>query len=149
MHLLQRLRIERILTLPTDLNMLIELSEREGFQFLKKLRYDFETGENRFDQYGEGLFAVYKDQNLIAVGGVSQDPFDQTGKMGRLRRFYIHPDCRQKTVGAYLLKYIKQYAQTYFKQLCLYTDTKNAANFYQRMGYESVDWGHSNFRKVF
>jgi len=54
------LRIERILTLPTDLNMLIELSEREGFQFLKRLRYDFEMGENRFDQYREDLFR-YKE----------------------------------------------------------------------------------------
>ncbi|MDH0030378.1 MULTISPECIES: GNAT family N-acetyltransferase [unclassified Acinetobacter] len=150
MMMLDSFKIERVLELPSQLDVLIAYSQSENFRFLNRLQQDFQTGENCFDRHGEALFAVYtmKDQ-LIAVAGLNQDSFHHSGQVGRLRRFYIHPDYRRQGVGAYLLQYIEQYAQTYFHELHLFTDTANAASFYQKMGYEPVDLPNSNFRKIF
>ncbi|MCH7312950.1 GNAT family N-acetyltransferase [Acinetobacter sp. ANC 3882] len=143
------MRTERIDYLPPALDGLIECSEREGFQFLNRLKQDFQTGKNCFDRFGEALFVVYLQNQLIAVGGLNQDPFDHLNKVGRLRRFYIHPDYRRKRIGTYLLLHVERYAQAHFERLHLFTDTENAAYFYQSMGYEPLVSLHSNFRKIF
>jgi GNAT superfamily N-acetyltransferase len=45
---------------------------------------------------------------LIAIGGLNHDPYhDAQEKIGRLCRFYIHPQYRRKGIGAYLLEYIE------------------------------------------
>lgn len=143
------MRAERIINLPPELDALIEFAQQEDFLFLQRLKQDFQTGRNRFDQVGEALFAVYVKNHLIAIGGLNQDPFDYANKVGRLRRFYIHPDYRRKRIGTYLLMHIERYAQAYFERLHLFTDTEEAAFFYQSMGYERINWAHTNFRKVF
>ncbi len=148
--MLKRCRVERVLELPSQLDVLIEYSQGENFRFLNRLEQDFRTGENCFDQRGEGLFVVLtqKDQ-LIAVAGINKDSFYQSGQVGRLRRFYIHPDYRRQGVGAYLLRNIEEYARVNFHELHLFTDAVNAASFYHKMGYEPVDLPNSNFRKIF
>jgi len=143
-------RIERSLELPAQIDELIQYSECEGFRFLNRLKQDFQSGENCFDQIGEALFVVYAQHDgLIAVGGLNQDPFAESKRVGRLRRFYIHPTYRRNRVGTYLLDCIEQYAQIYFDRLELFTDTMQAAHFYQTMGYQPMVSAHSNFYKIF
>ncbi|EOR07796.1 GNAT family N-acetyltransferase [Acinetobacter sp. ANC 3926] len=142
-------RIERSLELPAQIGVLIQYSEREGFRFLNRLKQDFQSGANCFDQIGEALFVVYDQQDgLIAVGGLNQDPFAESKRVGRLRRFYIHPDYRHKKIATYLLMHIEQYAKTYFERLDLFTDTAQAAHFYQSRGYQSIVSAHRNFYKI-
>lgn len=147
---LNNFRIEKIVDLPLQLDLLIEISQLEGFHFLHRLKQDFETGENCFNQNGEALFTVFtQKEQLIAIGGLNQHPFHDSEQVGRLRRFYIHPVFRRQCVGHDLLRHAEQYAQVYFHELYLFTDTANAASFYQKMGYEPVDLPNSNFRKIF
>ncbi|MDR7015425.1 GNAT family N-acetyltransferase [Acinetobacter sp. 3657] len=148
---LDKLRIEKVLDLPVQLDALIESSKIEGFRFLERLKYDFQNGENCFNQLGEALFTVYEQNRLIAICGLNQNPYDDydVNKVGRIRRFYIHPLYRRKGVGHHLLSYIERYARAYFNELQLFTDTENAANFYQMMGYEKVALPHTSFRKIF
>ncbi|NNP69839.1 GNAT family N-acetyltransferase [Acinetobacter sp. Ac_5812] len=142
-------RVERSLKLPAQIDVLIQYSEREGFRFLNRLKQDFKSGTNCFDQIGEALFVVFdQHDSLIAVGGLNQDPFAESKSVGRLRRFYIHPDYRDKKIGTYFLMHIEQYAKTYFERLDLFTDTAQAAHFYQSRGYQSIASAHRNFYKI-
>ncbi|NIE95064.1 GNAT family N-acetyltransferase [Acinetobacter sp. Tr-809] len=146
---LHQLRIERSLELPAQIDVLIQYSEREGFRFLNRLKQDFQSGTNCFDQIGEALFVVYDQHDrLIAVGGLNQDPFAESQQVGRLGRFYVHPDYRANQIGTHLLGHIEQYAKTYFERLDLFTDTAQAAQFYQSRGYQSIVSTHRNFYKI-
>ena len=142
-------RIERSLELPAQIDVLIQYSECEGFRFLNRLKQDFQSGTNCFDRIGEALFVVYDQHDtLIAIGGVNQDPLAESKRVGRLCRFYIHPDYRDKKIGTYLLMHIEQYVKTYFERLDLFTDTAQAAQFYQSRGYQSIVSAHHNFYKI-
>ncbi|MCI3878958.1 GNAT family N-acetyltransferase [Acinetobacter higginsii] len=142
-------RIERSLELPAQIDVLIQYSECEGFRFLNRLKQDFQSGTNCFDRIGEALFVVYDQHDtLIAIGGVNQDPFAESQRVGRLRRFYIHPDYRANQIGTHLLGHIEQYAKAYFERLELFTDTTQAAHFYQSRGYQSIVSVHCNFYKI-
>ncbi|ENV08439.1 hypothetical protein F966_03113 [Acinetobacter higginsii] len=142
-------RIERSLELPAQIDVLIQYSEREGFRFLNRLKQEFQSGTNCFDQIGEALFIVYDQHDcLIAVAGLNQDPFAESQRVGRLRRFYIHPDYRANQIGTHLLRHIEQYAKAYFERLELFTDTTQAAQFYQSRGYQSIVSAYRNFYKI-
>lgn len=139
--------INKILNLPHDFNLLVEYSVQEKFRFLKRLRDDFETGKNQFSGLGEALFEARLNQQLIAICGLNRDSFSQENKIGRLRRFYVHPEYRQQGIGQAMLEVVEAYAQDYFKTLHLYTDTENAAEFYRKKGYDFFVDEHSNYRK--
>ncbi|WP_338151560.1 GNAT family N-acetyltransferase [Acinetobacter proteolyticus] len=106
-----RFRIERSLELPAQIDVLIQYSELEGFHFIRRLKQDFQSGANCSAQIEEALFTVYDQQHhLVVVGGLNQDPWAESNKIGRWRRFYIHPDYRRNQIGTYLLEHIEQYA---------------------------------------
>lgn len=105
------LKIIPITTLPIQLEQSIFHSQQEKFRFLTRLKSEFESSVNRFDQQGEALFAVYENKQLIGIAGLNQQPHDvenslsingfnfypaeYPAEIGRIRRFYIHPNFRQ------------------------------------------------------
>ncbi|WP_173910482.1 GNAT family N-acetyltransferase [Acinetobacter sp. Marseille-Q1618] len=143
------LKIIPITTLSIQLEQSIFHSQQEKFRFLTRLKSEFESGVNRFDQQGEALFAVYKNKQLIGIAGLNQQPYDvknslsingfnfYPAEIGRIRRFYIHPNFRQCGIARKLLTEIKDFAQHYFKILTLFTDTTDAAAFYQACAYHA------------
>lgn len=130
--------VERINALPDDIDGLLVQSIDEGFNFVRRLIADFDTGKNRFDQQGEALFAALDGERLVAIGGVNIDPFESASGIGRVRRVYVLPECRGSGVGRQLIGAIEAHAAKHFSQLNLYTDTVSAAQFYQRLGYVAV-----------
>lgn len=130
--------VERINALPDDIDGLLVQSIDEGFNFVRRLIADFDTGKNRFDQPGEALFAALDGERLVAIGGVNIDPFESASGIGRVRRVYVLPECRGSGVGRQLMGAIEAHAAKHFRQLNLYTDTVSAAQFYQRLGYVAV-----------
>jgi GNAT superfamily N-acetyltransferase len=143
-----RVTIYRVLDLLKEIDILIDFSEQEGFRFLKRLKQEFISKDNCFNKEGEGLFFAYMNNELVAVGGLNQDPYNHSTMIGRLRRFYVHPNFRKYGIGSHLLKEIENFAQKYFLELHLYTDTDDAAQFYLKNGYEYVALYKSNFRKI-
>jgi len=141
------LTINKILNLPHDFNVLVEYSVHEKFRFLKRLYDEFEMGKNQFSGVGEALFEARLNQQLVAICGLNQDTFSQDDQIGRLRRFYVHPEYRQQGIGQATLEAVEAYAHNYFKVLHLYTDTENAAKFYRKMGYSFFVDEQSNYRK--
>ena len=130
--------VKKIDHLPDRIGHLVRLSAVEGFRFLKRLVEDFESGENRFDQPGEALFAVLDKGTLLGIGGLNIDPYAETSDVGRIRRFYIDPGYRRIGLGQKLLTAMEVHAKSHFAQLRLYTDTEAAAMFYEHLGYVRV-----------
>lgn len=139
-------QIVRLDALPDVLAVLVAESQQQGFRFLCRLQTEFQSGTNDFRLPGEGLFAVFEAERLVAIGGVNQ----QSGMpyTGRLRRFYVAADYRRQGVGRELLTVIEQAAASCFRELYLFTDTLEAAQFYQRQGYVAVSLPDVSHRKT-
>ncbi|MGG7566066.1 GNAT family N-acetyltransferase [Rhodovulum sp. DZ06] len=132
------LRIARIHALPEGLGALRAAAAAEGFRFLDRLAADWTSGETRFDAPGEALFAAWRGGALVAIGGVTRDPWagaaPEPSRTGRLRRFYVHPSARRRGVGAALLAELIAAARPHFTRLRLRTD-ESAAAFYAALGF--------------
>ena len=92
------------------------------------------------------MILILEQKHLIAIGGLNHDPYHEAQeKIGRLCRFYIHPQYRRKGIGAYLLEYIEQYAKFYFCELHLFSDTCHAACFSQSNDCDPIALLKTNF----
>ena len=109
----------------------------EGFRFLSRLIEEWESGANRFDQQGEGLFGAFRNGRLIAIGGLSSDPFAEPD-VGRLRRVYVARASRGQNVGKALVQHLLELASEHFRVVRLSTDTPEGAAFYLRCGFRPI-----------
>jgi GNAT superfamily N-acetyltransferase len=122
--------------LKVNLDTIINESKEEGFRFIERLDDDYKNGINTFNKPGEGIYSVLnKDNELVAIGGMNVDSFSGQKGVGRLRRFYVSKKHRRHGIGSLLLKRIISDAKQSFKIVVLYTDTKNADQFYQSFGF--------------
>ncbi|HAM81981.1 GNAT family N-acetyltransferase [Ornithinibacillus bavariensis] len=131
-----------------DLDSLVKQSREEGFCFVERLVNDYKNGSNTFNDFGEGLFGVFNDDNvLVAIGGLNKDPFSYGQNIGRLRRFYVSKAYRRNGIGSLLVKEIINEAKRYYKILVLYTDTEQADKFYTLIGFskENIYSNSSHF----
>ncbi|EJR55033.1 hypothetical protein IIM_01973 [Bacillus cereus VD107] len=117
------------------INHLVQESKEEGFNFLLKLINEYESQKNTFSKTGECLYGVFRDDMLIGIGGLNQDPYTKDNKIGRLRRFYILKDYRRKGLGRILLERIISDAKIYFNIVVLRTDTEQGDRFYTSNGF--------------
>ncbi|CAI8705726.1 putative acyltransferase [Pseudomonas sp. IT-196MI5] len=109
----------------------------EGFRFLSRLIEEWENGANRFDQQGECLFGAFRNGRLIAIGGLSSDPFAEPD-VGRLRRVYVARASRGQNVGKALVQQLLELASEHFRVVRLTTDTPEGAVFYLRCGFRPI-----------
>ena len=130
------MNVQRIQRLP-EISHLADQSRREGFRFVERLIADFASNENRFDQSGEALFAVFDQQECVGIGGVSLDPAG-IARIGRVRRVYVAPSYRGRGVGRLLMTQIEAWSRDHFSSLQLFTDTDEASDFYEALGYEPL-----------
>ena len=127
--------------LPDQIDTLATLARKEGYDLIDKLIEEYRTGKNCFSQNNEFLACAYDGNKLIACGGLNQQWGDNgiEERIGRVRRFYVHPKYRQHGVGKQLLAYLEQLVRPFYSALCLQTDTKLAASFYQKQNYVFVE----------
>ena len=109
----------------------------EGFRFLTRLIAEWESGANRFDQQGECLLGVFRNGRLIAIGGLSSDPFAEPDA-GRLRRVYVARASRRQNVGKALVQRLLELASGHFCVVRLSTDTPEGSAFYLRCGFRPI-----------
>ena len=128
--------ISRLTTVePALLAPLLAASQREGFRFVTRFCTEWADGTNRFDRPGEALFGVFTGPQLTGIGGLNR----QSGKTGRLRRFYILPSHRRQGLGRLLLDRILTHAFTHFRRVVLRTDTEAADRFYRACGFRRIE----------
>lgn len=141
-----KIEIQEVNQLPETISKLAEQAQKEGFEFVKRMIEEYESGKNQFNKPNEFLLMAFDDGELIACGGLNLQWHDQDveSRIGRVRRFYVLPKYRKHGVGKQLLQYLEKKAISNFSALCLNTDTKSAANFYQKMNYVFVE-NHPNY----
>ena len=133
---------QRILTLPGDaLGPLLIASTDEGFRFVERLLREWQDGTMRFDRSGELLLAAYDDATIVAIGGLTGDPYTGEAALGRLRHIYVRPDSRRRGIGRRLVRALERTARTTYRALVLRTDTPTAARFYESLGYTPLPAG--------
>ncbi|WP_070143723.1 GNAT family N-acetyltransferase [Bacillus mycoides] len=118
-----------------EVNHLVQESKEEGFNLVLKLKNEYESKRNRFSKTGECLYGIFREDTLIGIGGLNQDPYTKDNKIGRLRRFYIAKDYRRKGLGSLLLGRILSDAKIYFSIVVLQTDTEQGDQFYTSSGF--------------
>ncbi|POA72571.1 GNAT family N-acetyltransferase [Pseudomonas sp. GW531-T4] len=131
------LAIRQISALAPEILELEAEAVAEGFRFLTRLVADWKSGANRFDQPGECLLGAFRDGQLIAIGGLSYDPYAGPG-IGRLRRVYVARAARGQNVGKALVQQLLAYAAQRFRVVRLSTDTPEGAAFYLRCGFQPI-----------
>ncbi|EJV65226.1 hypothetical protein IEO_02322 [Bacillus wiedmannii] len=114
---------------------LVQESKEEGFNFLIKLKSEYENKINIFNKTGECLYGIFQGEKLIGIGGLNEDPYSENNKIGRVRRFYIVKEYRRKGLGRLLLVRIISDAKKHFNIVVLNTDTVQGDKFYTSSGF--------------
>ena len=117
----------------------------EGYDFIQTLVDEWASATNRFDGPGE-ILRGYVDQGLlVAVGGVTRDPFAGRPDMGRIRRVYVRSAWRNRGIGRALVAALVDHARAHFSCVRLRAENALAARLYESMGFvpiESPDASH-------
>lgn len=124
----------------TDLNLdslhpLAIEAQSEGYNFIVRTIYDWNSKVNDFSKKGERLFGILISDNLIGIGGLNVDPFVNNPKIGRIRHIYISQKFRRKGYASLLMRKLIKIARKYFELLRLYTDNPIASSFYKSLGF--------------
>lgn len=131
--------IEATTDLPSDLGNLVRQSEEEGFNFIRRLKNEWDTSTNRFDGFGEFLLAAYSEEKTIGVCGVNVDPYSSKQGVARLRHLYVAPANRSNCVGSDLVKHCLGNLPSSFNIIRLRVPNAETGRFYERLGFELVD----------
>lgn len=123
---------------------LIEESIAQGFRFVKRLMREYQNGTNCFDKSGEVLLIASLQSRAIAIGGLNQDLYFNDPQIGRLRHIYVQSTWRRKGVGRLIVEQLIDEARLHYQQLTLRTDTYEADQFYQSLGFRTQpSWEHT------
>jgi GNAT superfamily N-acetyltransferase len=114
-------------------------AQAEGYEFIATLVEEWANGDNRFDGPGE-VFCGHLEEGLVmAVGGLSCDPFAGRPDMGRIRKVYVRPAWRGKGIGAALVTHLVNEARKHFSCVRLRAENSGAARLYERLGFLRVE----------
>ena len=139
---MRSMHIQPLDPFPIDtLKPLVDEGTAEGFRFLRRLVDEHASGEVRFDAAGEVLLGMFEEDELVAVGGVTRDPYGGDGSVGRVRHVYVRAAHRRRGVGERLVAALEAHARGHFTALVLRTDTEAAARFYAALGYRALAAG--------
>jgi GNAT superfamily N-acetyltransferase len=110
----------------------------EGYDFIETLVGEWESATNRFDGSGEVLCGYVDRGLLVAVGGLTLDPFAGRPDMGRIRRVYVRSGWRNGGIGRALVAALVDHARTYFSCVRLRAENAGAARLYESMGFVPI-----------
>jgi ribosomal protein S18 acetylase RimI-like enzyme len=121
-----------------DVQPLLEASEAEGFNFVRRVVAEWRAGQQRFEATGEALLGCRADGRLVALCGLMRDPYLDDSAVGRLRNLYVLPEYRGRGLGALLTRRVLELAPAAFRLLRLRAVDARAARLYERLGFQSV-----------
>jgi GNAT superfamily N-acetyltransferase len=110
-------------------------ARKEGYNFIETLVKEWSTGENRFNAPGEVLCGCTDQGLLVAVGGLSRDPFTTASDVGRIRRIYVRPKWRNRGFGTALVTSLIEQARKNFRYVRLRAENRSAARLYEKTGF--------------
>ena len=122
----------------SDINRLAREARAEGFHFLDRFLADLAGAAVQLDGSAEFFLGVFWGDELIALGGITPDPYVDDGAVGRLRHVFVAPAARRRGIGRQLVSSLEERAWQSYDRLRLRTDTVDASAFYAALGYASV-----------
>ena len=130
--------ITALAELPSSFEGLAVASEREGFEFVRRLEREWHSGANRFDRRGEVLLGAFRAGTLVAIGGMNLDPYLSDPAVGRVRHVFVAPEHRSGGVGSALVRAILAASLPHFRRIRLRTANSRSNPFYERLGFEKL-----------
>ena len=126
-------------TLPVEAMVgLVDSASREGHSFVVRLLRDWSSGDNRFSDRGEALFIAWDHSTAVGLLGLSIDPIQRDGSVGRFRHLYVAPEFRGRGVGSELCMRALLYARPTFRHIRMRTPGGRSHVFYERLGFGRV-----------
>ena len=127
--------------LPESFAALQTRAKAEDYGFLDRLAKNWRNGRYLDDESASvfGVFGVFGESDLIAVGAQTYDEYDPSPDHRRLRHFYVHPDVRRNGVGRTLAGALIQEAFQLAPLLHLRATHALSTAFWDAMGFERVD----------
>ena len=122
-------------------------AEAEGFGFVTRFLTDLANHRVSLVGPGEFFLGAVEQNRLVALGGVTPDPYVDDPTTGRLRHLYVSPDVRRRGFGRALVRTLEARAWPTYRRLRLRTDTTLAARFYAQLGYESSSEAHATHER--
>jgi GNAT superfamily N-acetyltransferase len=118
----------RQIQVPIDgFEVLQKESVAEGHQFLERMEEDWTA-----------LYGAFDHEGLIAVGGLTPDPYVSEPNVGRLRRIYVKQSHRKRGIGTALVMQLLGDASRTFQLVRLRAANSEAARLYERLGFRLV-----------
>lgn len=131
-------QIKLLEDLPHDIEALRAESIKDGFRFVDKLEIEWQSAANRFDKPGEALIGAFQNERLVAVCGLNVDPYAADDAVGRLRHLYVLKIARRQGIASAMVGHLLGIAQVSFTCVRLFTDTGQAAAFYEAIGFSPI-----------
>src|ERR1700722_8018950 len=103
------------------LGEMLESSLAEGFKMVQVLIDDWNNSTNTFSKPGEAFFIAEADGKVVGMGGRNIDPYLNDQNVARVRRLYVLPAFRRKSVGRMLMKSIMDVPPGTFTCFTLWT----------------------------
>jgi N-acetylglutamate synthase-like GNAT family acetyltransferase len=123
---------------PSDFEVLLEESRRQGIGFLQRLGDEWESGANRFSLPGEALFEIRCRSQLVGICGLNRDPYANDASIGRLRHLYVAIEQRRNGAGRRLVQHVLRHAQARFGLIRLRAESAEADLFYRALGFSNT-----------
>jgi predicted GNAT family acetyltransferase len=85
------------------------------------------------------LWGLILSTDLIAIGGLNHDPYVKDINIGRVRHLYVQRAHRRKGYASLLMETIIDKGRQHFTVLRLFTDNPAASEFYETLGFQTIN----------
>ena len=137
---MSRIVYKELTSLPSTLEELERESVAAGFGMITRLRRDWESGTNRFQEDGEIFLGAFRGRKLVGTGGLSRDPYVFDPSVGRVRHVYVMEGERRAGAAKVLVQRLIVHAGGRFKSVRL--STARASLFYESLGFAPITGEH-------
>jgi GNAT superfamily N-acetyltransferase len=113
----------------------------DGHRHLVRLAAELEQNPTMF----HAIFAGYVDGRLAGIGATTDEPALTLGSTGRLRRLYVHRDCRRLGVARTIVMALLQEATGNVSTVTVHAGNDGASRFWEAIGFRPVAgmaWSH-------
>jgi GNAT superfamily N-acetyltransferase len=132
-----QLKVVKTNGLPEGFDRLRAEAADEGFNNIETLWRKWQDSTNRFMRPGEMLVVATTDDELVGIGGITQDFVDAAWL--RMRRFYVRPAYRRRGVGRATARAVLDHALPLDRQIALYAAGSQAAAFWPQLGFVQIE----------